>query len=774
MVFLATLIGASAVISDQVLFHVDFNGDSNDTINPTNLTDTEAGGYDTGILGQCRLLTIDDGWLWYEQADLNGVNTHNYTFNIWISVNSTGSEANNRIITGLKDAGGEGSTFDRVSGNTYHMDGYDNPSPNVVLNDSTWYMVTGVRAGLEERLYRDGVLINFTSSAVLSDAGDNGIGIGALYNNAQETLGCIDEITYWNRSLDQSEITDLYAGGSGLAYPFVSGVTPTISLSFTDPVTEVTNTSHSLVFTDYNVSGNTTATLYYNGTAYGGTTTYYNDSYLSVDTTVITPFVYLNATDVQNFYWEYTIEYVNGSSESPANTSTDNQTIIWDLATYPRVNVTVYDVQNSAYLSNFTVNDSLSLSTTSGEVYFYKSSAGTYLLTADAGASYELQDQNVTFTAGTFGNYTFYLQPYNSLQITIFNENTGVQVTENVSITFMSNLTQWTNVSQNGTFFIKDLYPTEYQLLFTSANYSNRTYTVTVGNRSFQNLNVYLASGTSTTTFTVKDIDTAIVLEDVSVTMYRMINGTWATVSSGSTDITGTIQFQYVPGAYYRFFMSKSEYQDYTFYLNPILFSTYDIRMTKDVTINYTQDYDKLSILYSPTSFQDGNTTTFNFIIASPEGTLISYGFNLTYPGGFNSSSGVNSIGEQLTISATLVNSSSWDVVTLNYYYTDTLSGLRTFTITMPIWDIGSGNMTFYDNKVNDFGLGVFERMLIITIAVIFIVGIATLVGQPIPGLALGLLALGYFVYLGFIPIWSVLITMFIGVMFLIWKSGGY
>ena len=71
------------------------------------------------------------------------------------------------------------------------------------------------------------------------------------------------------------------------------------------------------------------------------------------------------------------------------------------------------------------------------------------------------------------------------------------------------------------------------------------------------------------------------------------------------------------------------------------------------------------------------------------------------------------------------------------------------------------------------YGLGLFERVFISTLIILFIVGIASLIGQPIPGLALGLLVWGFMAYSGFVPLWSIILTLIVGVFFLMWKSGG-
>lgn len=779
-----TLIGASAIDTSNNLFWYSFDTANKNTTHYFDETDTfpllisSAGEQVSAVVNE----GIDcNGTAVLYNTGVEAIGLQNFTINYWfknLNTSQTSKGVHGRWTSWLNNGALTAGIFNTPNIQGYWKDQsgtqYDTYNSRSQSQD-TWYMYTESRYNNKIMMYENGV--NFRN--ITLDAGDTFAETGYLYlctgwelqTSAKSPKAVIDEYSWWDRKLTNAEILELYNSGSGYNPYAGSPVNPITTLTFDTPVLEESNASLSVLFQFYNLSNSSTATLYYNGSTYEGAITHVNDSYVFFNTSLITPFTYNNNSAV-SLYWEYNFSYNNATSEF-GNTSSDTQYVMWNLTKYPRVNITAYDVQNSAYLSNFSINDSLTLSTTTGEVYFYQSSSGDYPLTADAGNLYEVKAEDVTFTSGNFSSYTFNLQPYNSIDMYIRDENTGVIInTTTVTITFSSNASGWTNTTTDGTFFIKDLDPTEYQIIFTASGYSNRTYTVTVGNRTSQTLNAYLANSTSTTLFTVKDIDTGIVLEDVSVTMSRYINGSWQTISSKTTDITGSVQFDYVPLAYYRFFLSKTDYDDYIFYLNPILFSTYDVYMEQNTSINYTQDFDKISLIYNPSSFQADNTTTFTFDIASPFGSLINYGFNLTYPGGFSSNSGSNSIGEQLTASVTIVNATVWDVVTLRYYYTDTLSGVRYYTITLPI-NGAVQNMTFLANKNQDYGLGYFERVLIITLAVLFIVGIASLIGQPIPGVALGLAVMGYFAYIGFIPIWGVLITMLLGVMVLIWKSGG-
>lgn len=466
-----------------------------------------------------------------------------------------------------------------------------------------------------------------------------------------------------------------------------------------------------------------------------------------------------------------------------------NKSRVFTISALDNLTQEIFDVFNS--LLNITVVDTRAGSTISsfsgyasyGSLTISGSTTSTYLqlgllkgLTYNLSVSvpgYATPDPVSLLVNQNFQNYSFNTYTTNSLRIYIRDENTNSLITQNITMTFSSNTSEDLYYTNNGTFYIDNLNTTEYGIVFNGSGYSVRTYTITIGNGTSQQLTAYLASGTSTTLFTIKDQDTNVILPDVLSTMYRFINGSWKPVESKHSDITGKVQFSYLTNTNYKFFLSKSEYDDYVFYLNPILFSTYSVGMTKSAAIDYEQDFDGVSIIYAPTFFNYGNTTNFNWIISAPSGNLINYGYTLIYPGGSSSQSGSNAIGDQLNSSITINSGTVFDTVQLNYFYETTTAGVRNFTFYYPIIFPQSGNYTFINNRDETYGLGIFERTLVITLLVILIVGIASFVGQPLAGLAVGLFVLAYSVYIGFIPLWLILPSMFFGVIFLMWKSGG-
>lgn len=360
------------------------------------------------------------------------------------------------------------------------------------------------------------------------------------------------------------------------------------------------------------------------------------------------------------------------------------------------------------------------------------------------------------------------LYPRNAINIQVRDEESNNLILHNVSIVFKANDSEITYYTINGTFFDSDFEALQYDILFTVENYtsySSRQYSLTMGNKTAQELTAYLNINTSETTFTVTDSYTSELLDSVLCSMYRMINESWVPVESKYTNIVGSVTFNYKPLKRYRFYFTRGGYEDYIFYLDPILLDSYDISITPLYSFNGSQDYDKIALVYSPYVFYENQDNNFTFLIQSPYGELNSYGYDITYPSGTQSNSGSNSIGEQLYSNFTITGANFNDTVRVHYYYSTTLAGLREFTYYYPIIvSEAIGNNTMIKNKYRTYGLGLFERLFLSTFFVLLFVGVATLIGQPIAGFGLGMFIFGFMVHIGFIPLWSILISIAIGI----------
>lgn len=283
-------------------------------------------------------------------------------------------------------------------------------------------------------------------------------------------------------------------------------------------------------------------------------------------------------------------------------------------------------------------------------------------------------------------------------------------------------------------------------------------------NSSTYYLSLYATVGATTTTFTIKDKNTNNVLDSVLCTSYIQIGTLYQTVESKLSDITGKIIFNYLANNNYKFLCSKAGYNTLLFYLLPPSAAAYDVPMSPTTALNQTFDYDRISLTYSHGPFYNG-LNNFTFIIGSL-GELDSYGYTLTYPGGITTNSGTNSNGDALTSQITIVGATITDLVYFNYWYSKKGIGNKTFAPTFSI-AVPATNYTMVANARKTYGLGLLERVLVSLLCVIVVVGLATLIGQPLMGFVMGLVILGFLTYLQFFPFWAGIISFIFGALFI-------
>lgn len=703
-----------------------------------------------------------------------------YNTNCSLYINGTLNQTNTTYTAGTNVFIGFNQTFpNQKATHNYYIYCQDNTS-NTTTSTNTFY--------LDSILTLD----NLTSPLNNTQYNQNYLNISSTINTSRGSL------CYLYNNTDVIKNMSTYTTGS-LYYNYTSVAEGTYNLSVqcNDSFNSI-NTPYNLITVDY--TDPIISTLFNN--------TYWTKNLTLVFNATDTNLYSINITDSCNI-----INYNNSSigtalefnqSYDLSNCTYGTKTLniyVCDGVTSPlhcinnsytyyvrnRINFSAIDGITSLAIQNFSIYLNSINGTLIGTTDYYylladNLTTDNFTFVIDAtGYAYANYTINISNTSNTSYGYVFTLYGSNSILFNIYDESTGLPINANNSIRFTSIYGEFTNYTgTNYTFFKQDLLPIEHSLLVSSYGYSPRTYTVTIGNKTTQVLNVYLAINTSTTIFTLYDTDTSELLDNVSVSMYRTINGSWTVIESKYSDISGRIQFTYLPSVNYKFYLSKSGYEDYVFYLDPILFSSYDIKMTKTTLLNYSQNLDGISIIYSPQSFNNNANNTFGIIFASPFGSLLTYGFNITYPNGTSvtasyDTNGVNAIGEQFTTSFNITNATTFDTVRLDYYYQTSIAGRRNFTVFLPINFLGNstdGN-TLMNLKNNLYGMGIFERIFIATLIVLVSVGIATLIGQPLLGLILGLFIFGYLVFIGFLPIWIVLPSLFVSAFFIYWKTGG-
>jgi hypothetical protein len=364
---------------------------------------------------------------------------------------------------------------------------------------------------------------------------------------------------------------------------------------------------------------------------------------------------------------------------------------------------------------------------------------------------------NETYHALNFGLYS-----NNSILINIRDEDTLAPITANISITITGNATENTYYTTNGTLYRTGLIDGNYTIKFSGTNYSTKTYTITVADRSYQTLTAYLSQLYEQATFTIINDLTGETVEGVNFLMERLINASWVTVENKQSDITGRVQVNYINDVRYKFTVSLAGYTTKLFYLDPVIFSSYNVRIDPILTETITQDYAQISVIYYPTVFYDDEVNNFTFTITSPAGQLENYTVNITFPWGNVGNQGSQALGETFTFQLNITGASLYDFVYLNYSYDSVLTTEKRFTRTFAVTG-GTINQTWANFPKQDYGLGLFEKVLIATITILILAGVTFLVAGLGGSLLIGLLGFGFFVYVGFLPLWSILISLVVG-----------
>jgi len=331
---------------------------------------------------------------------------------------------------------------------------------------------------------------------------------------------------------------------------------------------------------------------------------------------------------------------------------------------------------------------------------------------------------------------------------------------------------QFTNYTNTGLLYLDNLTPDNYSFKFNHENYTSRIYNVQIGAYAHYNLDAYLSNNTLEVVFTLKDQSSNEFIEGATLSIEKVVNDNWVVIASYKSDLSGRVQFKYKDDTHYRFTASKEGYKDKVFELNPVIFPEYNVLMEKSTTVQQTNDYDGVNVVYFPKTFYENQTNNFSIVFSSTEGGLINYGVQIDTPDNSYSTTGSNSQGGSLNIPFNISSPVEFsDKVYITYNYTTSQGVTKTFSASYPIVvDISDGN-TFMSNANKTYGMGLFERALIITIICVLIGGAVGMFAGAPTGLSLVLLILGYFSYIEFVPFLLIGLPMISMVAWLLWSS---
>ena len=203
------------------------SGNAADAVGGLTLTNTNTVTYAAAKINNGAVLTA--GSSNYLTGNMTLGSLTNYSLSFW----ANRSSSSNYIIVGKDDSENVGGVWIHSDGNVYFRVENANSVFQGAADDTTsWnhYVLTydGTQGTPANRIvgYRD------ASSLTLSTVGDdpptttNGtkpFTIGADTDSTNYSTGTVDEVGVWTRTLSGAEVTSLYNGGAGLAYPFSGG-----------------------------------------------------------------------------------------------------------------------------------------------------------------------------------------------------------------------------------------------------------------------------------------------------------------------------------------------------------------------------------------------------------------------------------------------------------------------------------------------------------------------------------------------------------------------
>ena len=689
-------------------------------------------------------------------------------------------------------------------------------SPSSVT-DSSWHfgVLTYNDANDNLTLYLDGSMVD-TATRTDFDVTyqmTQMIGNRRWDGSTHDFIGNIDQLTVWNRTLTESEISELYNSGNGYAYvDWGSSSVQNFSVSVSDEWSgsSVINVSVEIGGVNYtNSSGSVVTTpilqndsSLYNLTVYANGGDYFSRFYSNVNVSSD-----LGAVLHQSEYSFSLFELFSNSSlsgncsiggvvascSSSWNLSVGSYNVSASVPGYfskvlsfnvsaldvssPHIegfasdslNLSLLDATTNSFLavvSNVTVfnddyNLSFNLSQSSGNYSNVTLIDGNYTV---YGYASNYADNNVSFVVNSsFSNQSLLMYSANSLWVTAKDLVSGVSLT-GFNVTVYNSTQVWT-FDDNASGVARGLNITGgvYTVKVEKSGYMSSSYTVTMAGGSHQDLVAYLTTSTSNVIFTIKNSLSGAIVEGASVSQYQIINSSWTLINSFLSDLTGRVQFPYNTGTEYKFSVVASGYDTKTFNLIP-LFASYDVVISpsaSEVASVNTGDY---FWSVDPVVYYDGVSNNMTFSITSSTGSLEYYVVNVSASNVSFQHNYSNAIGGVYNYSFVVGNSSFGDLLRLRLWIKQSGVALRFVEVDYPITDI-TGAGTLYDWKNSDVGLGSFGKASLATIILLVVVGmVATVtsmlgVGVLLPSALTFLALLVIFGVIGFVPSWSIYIA---------------
>lgn len=417
---------------------------------------------------------------------------------------------------------------------------------------------------------------------------------------------------------------------------FCESTTHTDNLDITilppSPVTILTPNSTNASFSQPNILINYTASIPFTG----ATINRYNISLFSQTNTYLRDIAGNNSLNL-SYSWDYLNQsitvgtyVINVRAYDNFSNFADSDSVPFNITRDAQLNISFYDSVTNATLTNINLtisdltngqNETTTITTNSTLLYIIK--GHNYVFTMDK-TGYAITNTTYT-TTNTYNQLNVSMFLTNSIQFNIFNSVTFAPVLQTVNIIMIKGLSSLIFNTTTSSYFASAIPEGTYTVTVMSANYSQNTFTLTMTNRTTQTVNVFLTNFFDSFSFYAINPNNQ-PIQNVSITVQSLVNGSYVTISNKFTDVLGFALFQITSGNTYHFVMTPpGEFISKVFDMEVFIQnSPYKIIFTSGGLTYYNSLYESATYDYFPTNTTLINGTyTFGIRSLSINGTIL-------------------------------------------------------------------------------------------------------------------------------------------------------
>ena len=389
-----------------------------------------------------------------------------------------------------------------------------------------------------------------------------------------------------------------------------------LTITFNNQDTEVNKSKCSLVHNTRLITNNTTERWYqYDFTAQANTEVDDDQTFT----------IYINSTNESGGVNE------RNSYRSREYTTVDDRPYFEITYNYTKHYFKAYDRRNSQFISDFFLT--MRNSTTNQTYQANGTSLAVEIETAvfgDVTLIFEKDGYNKSYNTSTLtGNFLNLTQSMElaGLDIAVYDEETYLPLTFNVTLTNTTNSTTYTNLT--GTNFKNYTEIPLGDVTIAVKNYSNgyeqRLYYETFSSTTYVNLTAYLLKNSVGLIRSFHVVNTAnLPISGAEVTIRRFLNSTWTTVGQKISDDSGTVAFLMNPSEQYQV---EATYQTYTSGNVTITPSEAEYTITIPIPIaesSYDSMFSSVTYKIVPSNLwlPSADSTTINFTVVDSEDSL--------------------------------------------------------------------------------------------------------------------------------------------------------